>query len=158
MLSEVQIVKRDHNGNQKIKYSAIVLEQTDHWVCVEAYFQLDAVDIGLIVFCKGDRMVEWFYKDRCFNIFQVEDGDTRQIKGWYCNITRPPEFTPESIAADDLALDVFVSPSGEVTVLDEDEFAALDLTEDEQQQAHEAILTLKEMVKKRDGAFSALDS
>ena len=154
----MQIIKRNHNGVQKITYQARVLEETADFVCVEAFFQLDAVDIGHMIFRKNDRMVEWFFKDQYFNVFQVEDGNTRRIKGWYCNFTRPAEFAPDSIAADDLALDVFVSLTGEISLLDEDEFSSLQLSNDEQAAVQQAINTLKYMVKAGTGPFAPLQS
>ncbi len=157
-MTQRQIIKRDHNGVQKITYPSWVLEETAEWVCVEAFFQLDGVDIGHIVFRKNDRMVEWFYKDQYFNVFQIEVADTHRIKGWYCNITRPAEFTSVSIAADDLALDVFVSLDGVVSLLDEDEFAELNLSDEERVAVQRAIKTLKQMVASGIGPFAPLKS
>ena len=62
-------------------------------------------------------MTEWFYSDRWYNVFRLEDVDDDRLKGWYCNIGRPARLGKAVVAYDDLALDVFVTPEGGVTVL-----------------------------------------
>lgn len=68
-----------------------------------------------------------FYADRRYNAFEVHAADGR-LKGWYCNITRPARIADTEVSAEDLALDLWVDPQRRVTVLDEEEFAALDLS------------------------------
>jgi predicted RNA-binding protein associated with RNAse of E/G family len=77
-------------------------------------------------------MVETFYTDRWYNIMEVHDADDDRLKGWYCNITRPPSVTdsPDGsvvVRYQDLALDAYINPVGDVLVLDEDELAELQL-------------------------------
>ncbi|MCA9902374.1 MAG: DUF402 domain-containing protein, partial [Anaerolineae bacterium] len=62
------------------------------------------------------------------------------------------------VHADDLALDVFVSPRGAVHVLDEDEFAALDLTASERQAAFSAVAALRQAANERSGAFAEIEA
>ena len=107
----------------------------------------------VMVFRRGDVMTEWFYDDRWYNVFKVEDDTGERLKGYYCNITRPAEISESTIAADDLALDVFVSPEGEITLLDEDDFAALPLTDEERQSAREAVEQIRTLLSKRESPF-----
>jgi len=156
-MSRFTVYKRDDKGTIKLSYTGDVLQRGDDWVCLEAFFGHDDVDIGVVIFRKGDRMLEWFYADRYYNIFQIEDVNDKRLKGWYCNITRPAEITADSVAADDLALDVFIAPDGTITVLDENEFAALDLSDDEQAQAMAAVAALKARVMRRDPPFDRIE-
>jgi uncharacterized protein len=155
-MTPITVYKRDHRGRPVWHYTGTVAERGPDWVRLHAYFGRELVDIGLVTFRRGDLMVEWFYADRYYNVFQLHDGDGGPIKGWYCNITRPADITADTVAADDLALDVFVSPRGEITVLDEDEFAALELDPAEQAAALAAVDEIRGHVRQRQGPFVAI--
>jgi protein associated with RNAse G/E len=75
---------------------------------------------------RGDRFLETFYTDRWYNIFEIHDRDDDRLKGWYCNIGFPAVIEADDrISYIDLALDLWVTPDGRQSVLDEDEFSAL---------------------------------
>lgn len=152
----ITVYKRDHEGTIKLEYPGHVVSRGETWVCLDAYFRIEFVDIGVLTFRRGDKMREWFYSDRHYNVFQVHDGDTDTIKGWYCNITRPAEITHDLVSADDLALDVVVSMAGEIAILDEDEFTELDIPPEERQIALNAVDQLRELVHNRAEMFSVI--
>ena len=158
MAGKITVYKRDHHGAVTLEYEGEVVAREATWVCLNAYFHLDFVDRGVINFRKGDKMTEWFYTDRRYNIFQVHDGDSDVVKGWYCNVTRPAEITEDSVSQDDLALDVVVSPTGEITQLDEDEFEVLDISPEERMLALESVEMLYQMVARREGVFAVIES
>lgn len=147
------VIKRDAQGREVLRYPAEVLERGTTWIKVQASFSVDYANVGLFAFRKGDAMTEWFYSDRYYNIFKVVDPDSGVLKGWYCNITRPAEITETAIAADDLALDVIVSATGEIIVDDEDDFATLALAPQERQRARDAVTTLRQLIAKREPPF-----
>ena len=147
------VIKRDARGNDVLSYQGILIERGETHVCIEARFALDDIDLGYIHLRRGDRFREWFYSDRYFNIFRVQDVHSHQLKGWYCNITRPAIIEDAQVAAEDLELDVFVYPDGRALVLDQEEFAALCLSEFEQARAWEAVQTIREMVRERQSPF-----
>ncbi len=60
------------------------------------------------------------------------------------------------MAAEDLALDLWVAPDGEMLVLDEDEFAALSLSPTEREAAQAALAELQAMVERRMGPFDKI--
>jgi uncharacterized protein len=153
MTQPVTVYKRDHRGRPVWSYTGTLVDTGYRWVCLQADFQRDAVDIGVMVFERGDRMTEWFYSDRYYNVFRVQHGYSLRLKGWYCNITRPAEITPHSVASDDLALDVFVSPDGKITLLDEDEFAALPLPPDERVAALQAVESIQRLAALHEYPF-----
>lgn len=72
-------------------------------------------------------MLERYYTDRWFNLFEVHHGSSDQVKCWYINLCRPAHFSADSITWQDLALDLVVYPNGESRLLDEDEFEELRL-------------------------------
>ena len=155
-MSTVTVNKKDHLGDPIISYKAEVISRGDTWICVQAVFAHRDVDIGVMKFRQGDLMTEWFYTNRYYNIFEIQDASSHKIKGWYCNITRPAQITGDNISADDLALDVYISPSGVVMLLDEDDFATLDLPASERQAALRAVEALIENARQRVPPFDAI--
>lgn len=155
-MSDITVIKNDADGNEELSYTGIVREQGENFVRLDAIFQFSDRDLGYIHIRKGDLFTEWFYDDRWYNVFRVQDVETEQLKGWYCNITRPADITDTHVSADDLALDVFVYPDGRTLILDEDEFADLDLTDTDRQQAWDAVETIKQLVASRTSPFDEI--
>lgn len=155
-MSAITVYKNNHAGEPILHYSGQLVERGTTWVCIDASFGRDDVDVGYVVFRRGDRMTEWFFSDRWYNIFRIEDVRTKQLKGWYCNITRPAHLTDTTITADDLALDVFVTPGGAIVLDDEDEFAALRLPTAERAAALTAVAELRQMVASRAAPFDEI--
>lgn len=155
-MTTITIEKRNSLGQRVFSYEGELIERGATHICIVATFGRNDVDAGYVVFRKGDTMTEWFFSDRWYNIFRLQDVQTGQLKGWYCNITRPAELGETMVGADDLALDVFVTREGIMTVLDEDEFAALELTDDERGAAWRALDELRTLVAARAEAFAEI--
>lgn len=129
-MSGITVIKRNIAGQETWRYSGQVLKRTSNAVILEARFNADDMRFLDIELKRGDRFVELYYSDRWYNIFQIHDRDDDALKGWYCNICQPAIFESEDcLSFIDLALDLWVSPSGRQTVLDEDEFAVLAIGE-----------------------------
>ncbi len=157
-MDDYTIVKRDHQGVVKLRYNGNVIRRTTEWVCIRALFNFDRVDMGFVAFERDDVFTEWFYADRWYNVFRVQHGRSGQLKGWYCNITRPARIEVAQVAADDLALDVFVHPDGQIRLLDEDEFDALQLPGHEQSAAWSAVARIERLVQSWQGPFDAANA
>lgn len=155
-MRQFTVIKRDAGGKPVLSYNGILVERNQDFVCIDAVFALDDRDLGYVLLRRGDRFREWFYADQWFNIFRVQDGESLGLKGWYCNITRPPLFAAASVAADDLGLDVFVYPDGRTLLLDEEEFARLDLSKREKEKAWQAARVIESWVKRRLPPFDEL--
>lgn len=153
----ITVIKNDHCGREVWRYTGRVLARETTWVQLEARFERPQdVITPYHTFRRGDRFIEWFFSDRWYNIFEMHDADDDRLTGWYCNITRPALLDGDTIYADDLALDLFVAPDGTITVLDEDEFAALPLDEATRAQARQALEELQRMVAARQPPFDAI--
>jgi predicted RNA-binding protein associated with RNAse of E/G family len=146
------IRKLDHAGHQVIAYSGWVLRRDSHAITLRTMWGRDRMDLGFVVLEPGDRWTEHFYTDRWYNIFEICANDGH-FKGWYCNVTRPAAISAHEVTAEDLALDLWVAPDGEMQVLDEDEFAALSLTLVERNAAQKALAELQEMVAQKAVPF-----
>ena len=147
MSDAITVYKLDHHGREVWRYPARVLARDAHSIRLEGFFNRDDTRVADAVFKRGDRLVETFYSDRWYNVFAVYDGDDGALKGWYCNVTRPATITDAAVSSDDLALDVWVSPEAAVTVLDEDEFATLELNDDDRAAAQRALRQLLQLAE-----------
>lgn len=123
----VMVQKKNLAGEVTWQYEGSVLKREPNLVVLEAYFNRPDTPFMDVVLKENDRFVETFYADRWYNIFEVYDRDDGRLKGWYCNIGEPAVIEDGVVSYVDLALDLWVSANGEQTVLDEDEFEALDL-------------------------------
>ena len=155
-MTAITVIKNDHAGRETWRYEGRVLERGATWVKLEAFFNRPDVAASYHTFRQGDRFVEWFFSDRWYNVFQMHDADDGRLKGWYCNVTRPARLAERAIEADDLALDLFIAPDGAVTMLDEDEFAALPLDDATRRAARGAVAALQRMVSERQPPFDAI--
>lgn len=142
-MTAITIIKLDHLGREVIRYPGRVLSRSAAHITTESFFSLEWIKVGGLVLARGDRMIETFYTDRWYNIFEVHDREDDRIKGWYCNIGHPAVITPEQVSYRDLALDLVVFPNGRQVLLDEDEFEALIITPAERQSALHALQELK---------------
>lgn len=153
-MSAITIIKCDAQGREALRYSGEAVARGATWICVRAPFTFSDRDLGYIHLRRGDLFIEWFYADRWYNIFRVEDGASGQLKGWYCNLTRPARIEDDVVCADDLALDFFVGPDFTALLLDEEEYAALDLAAEERASVAAALDELRALVSERRGPFA----
>ena len=143
MPQPLTVLKLNLEGRETWRYPATLLSQTGDSVTIEAFFNRPDLLFHGILFGQGDRFVETYYSDRWYNIYEIHAREDEALRGWYCNVTRPATITPETISYVDLALDLLVYPDGKQLVLDEDEFAELQISEGEREQALRALDELK---------------
>jgi hypothetical protein len=152
----MKIHKLNEQGVVLLTYEGLMLERSATSVCLQAFFGRPDYVAAYHTFRRGDRMVEWFYSDQWFNIFQMHDVDDDHLTGWYCNITRPARIEDEAVYAEDLALDLMVYPDGRTLLLDQDEFEALALDSAIRQAALVGLAQLQQWVAERHAMFAAI--
>lgn len=126
----MKILKKNLAGEVTWQYEGSVVRRDENSVTIEALFNRDDTPFMEIVLKRNDRFVETFYTDKWYNVFEIYDRDDGMLKGWYCNITKPAMIEDGVVSYIDLALDLWVSADGRQTVLDEDELAELNLSEE----------------------------
>jgi predicted RNA-binding protein associated with RNAse of E/G family len=140
----ITVIKRNPAGEEVMRYAGVVLHLEPDYITLEASFNHADVPVMHAILRQGDRFVETYYTNRWYTIFEIHDREDDRLKGWYCNIARPAVMEgANEISYVDLALDLWVSPDGTQTVLDEDEFAALDLDAGTRSRAREALEELQ---------------
>ncbi|MDN5858854.1 MAG: DUF402 domain-containing protein [Pseudonocardia sp.] len=147
-------------GKPKIDYPVRLISDDGVHVVVEAPFAGGQVrDLGFVRFEPGDVFTEHYWRDRWFAIAEVR-GPDGVLKGWYCDIIRPPTLDERGdLVVDDLDLDLWRSADGlRVLRLDEDEFAASGLLESDPAAAAQAAAALDELeiLAGADGGFEQL--
>lgn len=147
MRHSVKVQKKNPEGEVTYQYEGVLQNRDENSITLEALFDREDIPFMDVVLKKGDRFVEHYYTDRWYNIFAVYDRDDGKIKGWYCNIGKPVVIENGTVSYIDLALDLWVSTSGEQTVLDQDEFEKLNLKEELKMGALNGLDELKRFFK-----------
>ena len=145
MPEDIPVIKRDASGQEVWRYHGVVLEREPDSIRISAAFNRDDTPFHGVLLKRGDRFIETYSSEHWYNIDEIHDRDTGQLKCWYCNVARPAEIRDGSILYDDLALDLLIFPDGRQLVLDEDEFAALQLSQDDVHRARQALQELQRL-------------
>lgn len=145
-------------GRTKIRYAADLLFDDGTRLAVRAPWAGDGVrDFGFVRFERGDVFTEYYWRDRWYAVKEVRDG-AGELKGWYCDITRPATLSGAELVVEDLDLDLWISADGtDVRRLDEDEFEESGLAVADPAAAAAAVAALDELERlAREGGFDAL--
>lgn len=148
-LDYIDIIKLNTQNEEVWRYQGRIISRASSSLLVEAFFNIDDKPFHTITIRRNDRSIERFFSDRWYNIFEIHDRDDDRVKAWYCNITKPAEFSPGKITYVDLALDVLVYPDMEYITLDHDEFEALNLEPTTSQKALKALENLTEIIENK---------
>ncbi|MFJ9738666.1 DUF402 domain-containing protein [Streptomyces sp. NPDC101166] len=137
---EVVLVKA---GRTKIRYPAELLSDDGARIVVRASWAGEDVrDFGFVRFEPGDVFTEYYWRDRWYAVKEVRTA-SGDLKGWYCDITRPATLSGAELVVEDLDLDLWRSADGtDVRRLDEDEFAESGLSDRDPEAAAQAVRAL----------------
>ena len=149
MKEAIKVLKRNLKDEIAWQYEGQVLRREPNVVVLEAFFNRPDMPFMDVTLKENDRFVERYYTDRWYNIFEIYDRDDGKRKGWYCNVCRPAVLTDGAVSYVDLALDLWVSADGKQTVLDEDEFNDLLLSDSERGKALDALAELQQLFRKQ---------
>ena len=137
----ITVIKCNPEKQETWRYSGRCLAIRPDEVTLEALFNRPDRPFLDLTLAFGDRFVEIYFSNRWYNVYEIHSGQAGPIKGWYCNVSLPAEFNLNKgkLTYTDLALDLWVYPDGRQVVLDEDEFAALQIDRVTAQQARAAL-------------------
>lgn len=145
----IDIIKLNTQNDEVWRYQGRIIDQDPSSLLVEAFFNINDKPFHGITIRRDDRSIERYFSDRWYNIFEIHDRDDDRIKAWYCNITKPAEFSPGRVTYVDLALDLLVYPDGDYITLDHDEFEALNLDPMTSKKALKALKSLTEIIENK---------
>jgi predicted RNA-binding protein associated with RNAse of E/G family len=145
----IDIIKLNTQNDEVWRYQGRIIDQDPSSLLVEAFFNINDKPFHGITIRRDDRSIERYFSDRWYNIFEIHDRDDDRLKAWYCNITKPAEFSPGRVTYVDLALDLLVYPDGDYITLDHDEFEALNLDPMTSKKALKALKSLTEIIENK---------
>ena len=144
-MGKIKIIKQDYLGHDVWEYSGTLVQRHKNKIVIEAYFDREETPVDKLILREGDRFVETYFFDKWFNIYEIQNQQNWEIKGWYCNISYPAKFFGNKLTYRDLELDLLVYPDGRQKVLDIAEFEALPLTNQVRSKALQALKELQEI-------------
>jgi predicted RNA-binding protein associated with RNAse of E/G family len=146
MTQSFTVIKRNLASEETWCYTGLILRREPSALilpsrcCAEARFNRPDTPFQGILLKENDRFVETYYTDRWYNVYEIH----ARIKGWYCNVGQTAVLeADDQLSYMDLALDLWVTPDLKQVVLDEDEFAALDLEPETRSRALAALEELR---------------
>ncbi|TRV75319.1 DUF402 domain-containing protein [Streptomyces sp. 130] len=133
-------------GKTKIRYPAVPVADDGTRITVRAPWAAPGVrDFGFVRFEPGDVFTEHYWRNAWFAVKEVRTG-SGELKGWYCDVTRPAVLRDGELVVEDLDLDLWVpADRSEILRLDEDEFAASGLAGRDPEAAAAAAAALDEL-------------
>lgn len=133
-------------GKTKISYPAALVADNGSRLTVRAPWAAPGVrDFGFVRFEPGDVFTEHFWRDAWFAVKEVRTGGG-ELKGWYCDVTRPAVLRDGELTVEDLDLDLWVSADrSQILRLDEDEFEQSGLPAHDPEAADAALRALDEL-------------
>ena len=142
----------------EITYQGFELLREPNHLLIHARWDRDALDLGYMTFQTGDHFYEHYYTDKWFNIFEIRS-ERGQLKGWYCNVTKPARVEDHTVYSEDLELDLFVSADRqEVITLDKEEFDEREFSQEVREGALRGLEELREMARLARPPFDSTSS
>jgi uncharacterized protein len=141
--AQLAVLKLNPEREITWRYEGRVIAAGEKHVVLEAFFDREDSCVEGMLITTGDRFVETYYADRWYNVFEIYARADGSLRGWYCNVGLPATWDQSQLSYVDLALDLLVFPDGRQVVMDEDEFAALDIPEAWRHKAWSALAELQ---------------
>ncbi len=152
MTERVNVRLHKPGKNAVVSYEGEVLLREPGHLLIHARWECPPLRLPYVTFETGDHFFEHYYLKEWFNIFEIRSAEG-DLKGWYCNVTKPAQLEGETVVSEDLELDLFVSPERAFITLDEDEFEARVLEPPVRAAALAALDELKKRVRERVSPF-----
>lgn len=137
-----------------ITYTGRVVADDGIHLVIEAPWIFSAVDLGFVRFEPGDVFFEHYWRDRWYSVKDIRGGGGAR-KGWYCDATRLPVLDGDELTSSDVELDLWVAADRRTILrLDEEEFAASGLAEEDPNATAAAAAAIDELERlARAGSF-----
>ena len=147
-------IRKTHWNNEgdPWEYPATVTRSNhDGWIAVEAEWTLPDANVDGLIFPQGGKIIEYFSTSERFNIFQVFT-PTNEFVGLYANVTAPTELVSGAdgqplLIWEDHWLDVIKLADGTIKILDEDDFAASEIENNDPSLAAKILAVKDELLR-----------
>ncbi len=145
----MKVTKNNLEKNKYITWDIEVIERTEDYLLGEGLFvapdDYDELNLDPEIYAMtGDRMIEKYFNEQWFNIFEIYRGNSEDLKYWYINISRPAKIEADSVYWEDLVVDLQVFPDGRMVILDMEDFEKMKW---EAQEKEKILQTLAFLIK-----------
>jgi protein associated with RNAse G/E len=120
-VQEVTVISRSYDGAVRKTWKAQMVFERPPFIELFGMFDRDVRHPNLGLIQKGTRSYEYYWLDRWYNVFRFHEPDDT-FRNYYCNVGLPPKFGNGVLDYVDLDIDVVVTDTGDVHVLDRDDF------------------------------------
>lgn len=148
---------RKFDGSEHRRWPARIAKRDGPLLILDAVFDEEIEHDLLGTIPAGTISTEYYWLDRWYNVFRFS-GHGHELKSYYCNINKPPQFDGRVLSYIDLDIDVLVAPDLTYKVLDEDDFEENALRysypEELQRNARAALAELLELIESRSFPFN----
>ena len=148
LFDEIDVIKLNINGVEKWRYKGRILSINPNSIRLESNFDQEDMQAHSLFLGKGDLFLETYYTAHWYNIYEIHAREDDKLRGWYCNISAPINFSKDCISYVDLALDLIVFPDGRQVVADQDEFLELNISRAVRSKSLQALRELKQKFKR----------
>ncbi|HMN62561.1 MAG TPA: hypothetical protein PJ988_19510, partial [Anaerolinea sp.] len=83
-MSTVLVIKLNLAEQETWRYTGEILARDAHSLTLRALFNRADTPFYDVLLRRGDPFIEVYYSDRWYNIIQIHDQDSGEIKAWYC--------------------------------------------------------------------------
>jgi protein associated with RNAse G/E len=153
----ITVSVRKYDGSEHRSWQADLIERRDDLIVLEGVFEGEIEHEMMGRITHGTRSVEYYWLDRCYNVFRLTES-SGEFRSFYCNINTPPVLLDHVLTYVDLDIDVLVEPDFSYRVIDIDEFEAnaeaLGYSEEIQRSAMDSLAELISLIEKHQFPFS----
>jgi hypothetical protein len=154
--SLVTINSRKFDGRIRRSWQAELLEETEEFYLLVGEFDSEVKHSKLGVIGRGTVSYEYYWKNEWYNVFRFHEPDGN-LRNFYCNINRPPEFAGDVLDYIDLEIDILVWRDFSFEILDLDEYEEssrkFNFSDEVKYKVEESLNKLLEMIKAKTFPF-----
>jgi protein associated with RNAse G/E len=154
--SLITINSRKFDGRIHRAWRAELLEETEELFLFVGEFDSEVRHPKLGVIRRGTVSYEYYWKNEWYNVFRFHEpgGD---LRNFYCNVNRPPQFENGVLDYIDLEIDILVWRDFSLEILDLDEYEESSRTfnypDEVKYKVDESLNKLLEMIKEKQFPF-----
>ncbi|HEX8736672.1 MAG TPA: DUF402 domain-containing protein, partial [Pyrinomonadaceae bacterium] len=147
---------RKFDGRVHRSWQAELLEETEEFYLLVGEFDSEVKHSKLGVIGRGTVSYEYYWKSEWYNVFRFHEPDGN-LRNFYCNINRPPQFAGGVLDYIDLEIDILVWRDFSFEILDLDEYEEssrkFKFSGEVKYKVEESLNKLLEMIKEKTFPF-----
>jgi protein associated with RNAse G/E len=153
----IEVCAYKYDGVLHRTWSAELVRHDGPLIVLDAKFADEIIHDLLGTIAIGTHSIEYYWLNRWYNIFRFAQPDGN-LRNFYCNVNKPPEFDGAKLSYVDLDLDILVEPDFSYRILDAEDFEMnarhYNYSQEVQTNARRAVAELVTMIETRGFPFA----